>query len=225
MKRKIILSNTRKIKDLKTLSFDDIQNLDKRYRTQLINCITGVKSVNLVGTKNKENQTNVAIFNSVIHLGSHPPLIGFIQRPTSVDRHTFSNIMESSFYTINSVTEDISMQAHQTSARYSREESEFDETSLDSEFIDDFYAPFVKDSPVKIGMQLEDIIHIPTNDTKLIVGKVTQLHIDEAFLQDDGHFALEDLPIVGGVGLDTYVQTKKWERYSYAKPDQPLKKL
>jgi hypothetical protein len=35
------------------------------------------------------------------------------------------------------------MQAHQTSARYGREESEFDETSLESELIDDFYAPFV----------------------------------------------------------------------------------
>jgi flavin reductase (DIM6/NTAB) family NADH-FMN oxidoreductase RutF len=74
-------------------------------------------------------------------------------------------------------------------------------------------------------MELEDVIHIPTNDTKLIVGKVKQLHIDEAFLQEDGHLALEDLPIVGGVGLDTYVQTKKLERYSYAKPDEPLKKF
>ena len=217
--------NIQTIDFLKVLSLDDILNLDKRYRTQLINSITGIKSVNLIGTKNSQGQTNLAIFNSVVHLGSHPPLIGFIQRPTSVDRHTYSNIKESSYYTINAVTEMISMQAHQTSARYNREESEFDETSLDAEFIDDFYAPFVKESPVKIGMQLEDVIHIPTNDTKLIVGKVQELHIDEAFLQEDGHLALEDLPIVGGVGLDTYVQTKKLGRYSYAKPDQPLKKL
>lgn len=210
---------------MKTLHLNDILHLDKRYRTQLINCITGVKSVNLIGTKNKEGQTNVAIFNSVVHLGSHPPLIGFIQRPTSVDRHTYSNIIESSYYTINAVTEAISMQAHQTAARYHREESEFDETSLNAEFIDDFYAPFVRESVVKIGMQLEDVIPIPTNNTKLIVGKVQQLHINDSFLHEDGHLALEDLPVVGGVGLDTYVQTKKIERYSYAKPDQPLKKL
>jgi flavin reductase (DIM6/NTAB) family NADH-FMN oxidoreductase RutF len=210
---------------LKTLSFSDIQDLDKHYRTQLINCITGVKSLNLIGTKNKEGQTNLAIFNSVIHLGSHPPLVGFIQRPTSVVRHTFRNIKESSYYTINAVTEQITMQAHQTSARYGDEESEFDEASLEPEYLKDFYAPFVKDSPIKFGVHLEDVIHIPTNDTKLIVGKVVELHIDEALLEDDGHLALEHSPIVGGVGLDTYVQTKKVERYSYAKPDQTLKKL
>lgn len=210
---------------MKTLTLDDILNLDKRFRTQLINCITGVKSVNLIGTKNKEGQTNLAIFNSVVHLGSHPPLIGFIQRPTSVIRHTFRNINESSYYTINSVTEDMAMQAHQTSARYGNEESEFDETSLEAEFKDDFYAPFVKASPMKVGLQLEDIIDIPTNNTKLIVGKVMQLYIDDAFLEDDGHLALEHQSIVGGVGLDTYVQTNKIGRYSYAKPDQPLKKL
>lgn len=210
---------------MKTLSFDDIQHLDKRYRTQLINCITGIKSVNLIGTKNKKGQTNVAIFNSVVHLGSHPPLVGFIQRPTTVIRHTFGNIMESSYYTINAVTESITMQAHQTSARYGQDESEFDETSIEHEYLNDFYAPFVKDSPLKFGLHLEDVIHIPTNDTKLIVGKVEHLHIDESFLEEDGHLALEDLPIVGGVGLDTYIQTKKVGRYSYAKPDQILKKL
>lgn len=210
---------------MKTFSFSDIQNLDKRYRTQLINCITGVKSVNLIGTKNSEGHHNLAIFNSVVHLGSHPPLVGFIQRPTSVVRHTFGNITESSYYTINAVTEQITMQAHQTSARYGDNESEFDEASLEPEYLNDFYAPFVKDSPIKFGLHLEDIIHIPTNDTKLIVGKIEELYIDEAFLEDDGHLALEHSPIVGGIGLDTYVQTEKVGRYSYAKPDQTLKKL
>jgi flavin reductase (DIM6/NTAB) family NADH-FMN oxidoreductase RutF len=210
---------------LKTLSFKDIESLDKLYRTQLINCITGIKSVNLIATKNHAGQSNVAIFNSVIHLGSHPPLIGFIQRPNSVDRHTLENILETSYYTINAVTEEITIQAHQTSARYSRDENEFDETSIESEFLNDFYAPFVKDSPIKFGLHLEDVIPIPANNTKLIVGKVEQLHIDEGMLEADGHLALENFPIVGGVGLDTYVQTKKQNRYSYAKPDQPLKKL
>ena len=198
---------------------------DKRYRAQLINCVTGIKSMNLIGTQNENGQNNLAIFNSVIHLGSNPPLIGFIQRPTSVERHTYENIISTSFYTINAITEEISMRAHQTSARYDREESEFDETSIEHEFLNDFFAPFVKDTPLKIGLKLEDVIPIPANNTKLILGRVEQLHIDEKYLEKDGRLRIEDTSIVGGVGLDTYVQTKKHGRYSYAKPDETLKKL
>jgi len=181
--------------------------------------------MNLLGTRNKQGQTNLAIFNSVVHIGSHPPLVGFIQRPTSVARHTYENIVDTSFYTINAVTEEISMQAHQASARYNRDESEFDETSIESEFIDGFHAPYVKNTPLKLGLQLDDIIAIPSNDTKLIIGKVQYVHVDEALIGEDGHLHLDEAPILGGVGLDTYVKTAKHGRYSYAKPDKPLKKL
>lgn len=210
---------------MKTLTITEIDNLEKRYRAQLINCISGVKSINLIGSQDANGQRNLAIFSSVIHLGSNPPLVGFVQRPTSVQRHTYENIVATNFYTINAVTQEIAMQAHQTSARYNKDESEFVETSLEHEYLDGFSAPFVKDTPLKIGLKLEDIIPIPANNTKLIIGKVEQLHFDESLLEEDGHLRLEDSSIVGGAGLDTYLKTTKHGRYSYAKPDQTLKQL
>lgn len=210
---------------MKTLTLEEIDSLEKRYRAQLINCISGIKSMNLIGTQNNQGKKNLAIFSSVIHLGSNPPLVGFIQRPTSVHRHTYENIVDTSYYTINAVTESISMQAHQTSARYDREEDEFAETSIDHEYIDDFFAPFVKDTPLKIGLKLEDIIPIPANGTKLVIGKVKHLHFDEKLLGEDGHLKLDESNIVGGAGLDTYIKTTKHGRYSYAKPDRTLKNL
>lgn len=225
MKQKIILLNTQKTNTLHTLTLAEIEALEKRYRAQLINCISGIKSLNLIGTQNKKGQKNLAIFSSVIHMGSNPPLVGFIQRPTSVARHTYENIVETSYYTINAVTQELSMQAHQTSARYEKDENEFDETSIEHEYIDDFQAPFVKNTPLKIGLKLEDVIPIPANKTKLVIGKVQQLHFDKSLLENDGHLRLEDSSIVGGAGLDTYLKTVKHGRYSYAKPDQTLKKL
>lgn len=210
---------------MKTLTITEIDKLEKRYRAQLINCISGVKSMNLIGSQDANGQRNLAIFSSVIHLGSNPPLVGFVQRPTSVQRHTYENIVATNFYTINAVTQEIAMQAHQTSARYNKDESEFVETSLEHEYLDGFLAPFVKDTPLKIGLKLEDIIPIPANNTKLIIGKVQQLHFDESLLEEDGHLRLEDSSIVGGAGLDTYLKTTKHGRYSYAKPDQTLKQL
>ena len=69
-----------------------IAEMDKIYRLNLINSITGYKSAQLIGTQNNAGATNLAVFSSVIHLGSNPPLIGFILRPTTVPRHTFANL-------------------------------------------------------------------------------------------------------------------------------------
>src|SRR5690554_1354300 len=117
---------------MKTFTLEQIEQLEKRYRTNLINCLSGVKGLNLIGTKNAEGQTNLDLFNSVVHLGANPPLMGFIQRPASVERHTFENIQNTSFFTINSVSEDIHKQAHQTAASYEPSDIEFEEVSFKS---------------------------------------------------------------------------------------------
>ena len=47
-----------------------------------------------IGTISKEGKTNLAIFSSVIHVGANPPALGFLMRPISVERHTYTNIKE-----------------------------------------------------------------------------------------------------------------------------------
>lgn len=210
---------------MKKFSLSDINNLDKRYTTQLINCISGVKSANLIGTKSLKGETNLAIFNSVIHLGSDPALIGFIQRPASVERHTFENILATEKYTINAVYKDIIFQSHQTAARYNRSESEFEETSLQEHYLDGFFAPFVKDSPLKYSLHLEEVIPIKSNNTKLVVGSVQSLYFDDKLVNNDGSLSLDEADITGLFGLDTYVSVNKIAKLTYAKPDQPLKNL
>lgn len=51
-----------------------IGNLEDRKRVSLINSLSGFKSLNLIGTiNNNQGQTNLAIFNSVVHIGANPP--------------------------------------------------------------------------------------------------------------------------------------------------------
>ena len=59
---------------------EDIENLDKVYRINLINSCSGYKSANLIGSVSKEGVNNLAIFSSITHLGSNPPLLGFFLR-------------------------------------------------------------------------------------------------------------------------------------------------
>ena len=77
---------------------EKINELPKDYRIHLINGITGTKAANLIATKSKSGLENVAVFSSVLHLGSEPALIGFVLRQGKVERHTYENILETKFY-------------------------------------------------------------------------------------------------------------------------------
>jgi hypothetical protein len=57
----------------------DLAGLEKVYRLNLINAVTGYKPANLVGTAAPDGATNLAVISSVVHLGSNPALIGFIK--------------------------------------------------------------------------------------------------------------------------------------------------
>lgn len=70
-----------------------------------------------------------------------------------------------------------------------------------------------------------DIISIPINNTKLIVGEIKLIQLEEQFLKEDGFLSLPAQEIIGGNGIDSYLSTQEIGRYSYAKPDDSLEKL
>jgi len=201
------------------LHFEDIKNLEQRKRTNLINSIGGFKSVCLIGTIDKENNTNLAIFNSIVHIGANPPLIGFLVRPDKVERHTLSNILATEYYTINHINEPIYKQAHQTAARYEKEISEFDATHLTAQYIDNFIAPFVQESFVKMGVQLKEKVTILSNNTILLIGEIKLINFPTNCLANDGFLDLEKAQTITCSGLDSYYNTTKIARLSYAKPN------
>ena len=98
------------------LNKSQIGNLDYRFRIRLINSISGPKPACLIGTKSVTKGVNLGIFNSITHIGSNPPLIGFILRPNEkVRRDTYDNILEEKYFTINHVNSSISERSHWTS--------------------------------------------------------------------------------------------------------------
>tara|TARA_B100000475_G_scaffold201170_1_gene187807 strand:- start:2065 stop:2685 length:621 start_codon:yes stop_codon:yes gene_type:complete len=203
------------------MHFDEeqIENLNKIYRINLINSCSGYKAANLIGTVSDKGDKNLAIFSSIVHLGSNPPLLGFFLRPTEiVPRHTYLNIKENSYYTINSVQEKFADKAHHTSAKYDRNISEFNVAEIESENINNFPAPFVKSSSIKIGMKFVEEIKINYNKSRLIVGKIVQLNVDENLLTEDGFINLNDAKIATISGCDGYSFPDENFRKGYQKP-------
>lgn len=198
--------------------------MDKVPRLKLINGLSGFKSANLIGTVDSDGIENVAIFSSVIHLGSNPPLLGCILRPHSVPRHTYENIQETGWYTINHVHRDIYKQAHQTSGKYNEELSEFEMANLNPWYSDHCKAPYVKDARIKIGLQPIEEHFIKANDTMLLVGAISELWIPEEAREEDGKLNIEKAGTVAISGLDGYHATNQLDSLGYVRVQEDLQR-
>ena len=198
----------------------DIHNLDKIYRINLINSCSGFKSANLLGTISTEGITNVAVFSSVTHLGSNPPTLGFILRPTTVPRNTHKNLKDLGYFTINHIWEEVIEDAHHTSAKYPDDVSEFDMTNFEPEFKGNFKAPFVKNAPVQMSMKFIEEIYVPSNDVMLVVAQIQELYVKDELLQNDGLINLSLGNIATINGLDTYAIPKFKKQLTYQRPKE-----
>ncbi len=197
---------------------EDIEKLEQQYRTVFINSLAGFRQAVLVGSKSEDGNANLAIFNSLIHLGANPALFGLINRPSIVQRDTLQNILETKEYTLNYIQASQYEKAHQTSARYDKGISEFEKVGFNELYHPSCSAPFVKEAVVKMAMKFEDSIPIPLNDTILIVGSVKQVDIDDAMVGEDGFINLSASEVLISQGLDAYFVSKAIGRMPYAKP-------
>ena len=202
-----------------------IQTWERFYRANFINSLTGFKSVSLIGTVNKNGQPNLGIFSSIVHIGSQPPLVGYINRPVKAAPHTLANIEATGVYTINHIHPSFLERAHQTSAKYPEEVSEFEEVGLTPEFIEDHIAPFVKESRVKYSMKVKEIIPIQLNDTYLVIGEIQCVKLEDDILLADGFLSLDKTQSICSNGIDGYYSTSLIGRYHYAKPGVKSKKI
>lgn len=206
---------------------DSIQlsQFESRYRATLINSLAGIKQAFLIGTKSTDGLSNLAIFNSLIHVGANPPLWGFLCRPDTVQRDTLRNLLETGKYTFNFIHQSDAEKAHQTSAKFSSEVSEFDTCGLTEEYLHEFPVPFISESPIKIGMKFEEKVDISINGTILIIGSIEFIELDEQFLSADGFVDLAKAKTLTCAGLDAYFENTLLHRLSYAKPEKWPSKL
>ena len=196
----------------------DIDDMDYLFRINLINSISGYKSANLIATKSSDGYENVAVFSSITHIGSNPPLLGFFLRPTTVTRNTYDNIKETGVYTINHIHNAILEDAHHTSAKYPKSISEFSVTNLKPEYKGIHKVPFVASAPIQMLMKYAEEYHISANNTILVIGEVQELYVKDTMLENDGFINLSSGNIAAINGLDGYSIPNLEKRFEYQRP-------
>lgn len=198
--------------------YSDLENLDRKERLHLINSITGIKPANLIATLDEDSGENLAVFSSIIHLGSNPALIGFVVRPTGeVPRHTYRNILKNKMYTINSIGTSFTEKAHYTSTKFEDDINEFERCNIKAFKADNFGVPFVADSAIKLGMRFVQEIPIELNGTILIIGKIEYIELQEDIQDEFGAVDLEKAELAGIGGLNAYYSLQKTAYHPYAR--------
>ena len=112
--------------------------------------------------------------------------------------------------------------AHYTSIKFEKNISEFDACKLTEDYIEGFDAPFVKESNVKIGMSLREIVEMGCTESKLIIGEIENILFEKHFLDNDFSLNLEKTNSISVCGLNHYYENKKNISLAYARPENIL---
>lgn len=196
----------------------DFPAMERFFRRNFFNTLPGPRGLHLLGTKSHKGVENLGLFSSVVHIGATPPHLGFIMRPLTVPRQTYHHMKAQGFFTLNTVDENILPAAHQSSANYPLEDSEFAAVGLAPEYSDFLPAPYVKESKVKIGLELVEEHHIKANGTLFIVGKIVEVFLPDEAVATSGHVEHQQLDTLTVAGLDTYYKNEQLARLPYPRP-------
>ena len=212
----------RQMSDSKTYSQQDIVDMDNIQRLNMINAISGFKSASLIGTVDGSGKENLAIFNSVIHIGSNPPLLGLLVRPLTVPRHTYQNIKETGWFTVNHIRKEFYKRSHHTSGKFREDISEFEACGFKADYSKLCRAPYVKESIVRIGLSFEEENEIKANGTVLMIGAVRELTVPAESIEEDGFIDLEKAGSLTISGLDSYHETVRLSREEFVRLPENL---
>jgi flavin reductase (DIM6/NTAB) family NADH-FMN oxidoreductase RutF len=128
------------------------------------------------------------------------------------------NLEASGWFSLNSVQAAFIEKAHQTSAKYDAEISEFEAVGLELQKREEIPVPFVANSEIQLALKVEQIIPVTLNQTFFIIGSVQHVFLQAGLLADDGTVQLDKADVVCTAGLDGYYLPRLLHRLAYAKP-------
>jgi flavin reductase (DIM6/NTAB) family NADH-FMN oxidoreductase RutF len=98
--------------------------------------------------------------------------------------------------------------------------SEFEACGFTEVYSEGIRAPYVGESPIRIGLEYVEEHEIKANGTILIVGKVLEVQVPEAMLAETGHVELDKAGSIGVAGLDSYYSASLEKRLPYARVEE-----
>ena len=146
--------------------------------------ISGVspRPIALVGSKDINNNYNLAPFSFFNAFGANPPIVGFspaLSGRTGLPKDTLLNIKSTEEFTVYIVTASLVHQTSLASCEFDKDIDEFKKSGLNKNPSEVIATPGVKESPFIMECKLIDIIELCSKpgSGNLILGEVVFFHM------------------------------------------------
>ena len=142
----------------------------------------------MVSVGNKQGETNI---NTVAWTGTictNPAMVYISVRP---ERHSYQMIKESGEFVINLTTEKLVKATDYCGVKSGRDVDKWKEMNLHQEQADTLeYSPLILESPVNIECKVVEIKELGSHH--MFIANVTAVHADEAYLNEQNKFELNN---------------------------------
>ena len=145
----------------------------------------------MVSVRDRDGQDNIITVAWAGTVCTNPPMVSISVRP---ERHSYRMIKESGEFVINLVTEQLVKAADYCGVRSGRDVDKFKEMRLEKAEAEKIHAPMILNSPVNIECKVKEVI--PLGSHHMFLAEVTGVQVDEAYMNENGKFELNQLGLV-----------------------------
>ena len=156
-------------------------------------------------TIDKDDKVNLSPFSFFNVFSSNPPILIFSPARSGKDnttKHTLQNVKEVAECTISIVNYPMVEQMSLASSNYPKGVNEYVKAGFTEINSDIVKTPRVGESPVSFECKVQDIVELGNQGAagNLVICRVVKIHVNKAFLDENGRLDTVKLDLVGRMG-------------------------
>lgn len=184
------------------------------------NAIITPRPIGWVSTRSADGVDNLAPYSFFNAVAYTPPQVMFSStggKPDQpVSKDTVTNIRDTGVFALNVVSYALKDAMNASSQMLPADQDEFTHAGLDKGECRTINCPYVAASPAVLECKLTQIIELPGENNRLVLGEVTGVHMDDACMVD-GYFDVTKFNPLSRLGYRDYSTVR--EVFSIARPD------
>ena len=201
----------------------DVNDLEPRDSYKLLANAVAPRPICFASTVDADGNVNLAPYSFFNVVSGNPPYLVFAPQKsgrTLATKDTLNNVLAVPEVVINVVTHAMGAGMSATSAYFPPGVNEFPVGGFTEVASERVRPPRVAESPVSFECAVERVIELGNGPIggSLVVARVLLVHVDDAFITEDGAFDPAGLDLIGRMGGDDYVRAHGEALFRMPKP-------